>query len=80
MCPLLCCRVALQGSAAYVGSDNAVFDVPIIGPLYGWYAGLLWKSFETYSQISFRNRCLVFTDWCVGAWREKEAEASLLEL
>jgi hypothetical protein len=27
------------------------------------YAGVLWKSFETYSQISFRNRCLVFTDW-----------------
>lgn len=25
--------------------------------------GLAWKSFETMSQVSFRNQCLVFTDW-----------------
>ena len=52
-----------KGSAAYVGSDNAVFDVPRVGPLTGLFAGIVWKGFETYSQISFRNKCLVATDW-----------------
>ncbi|KAJ9530914.1 hypothetical protein QJQ45_028792, partial [Haematococcus lacustris] len=23
----------------------------------------IWKSFETYSQFSFRNQCLVASDW-----------------
>ena len=45
---------AHQGSAAYVGDDKAVFDVPVIGPLMGSGAGLAWKGFETFSQISFR--------------------------
>ncbi len=53
----------VQGSAAYVGSDRAVFDVPKLGPLTGLGAGVLWKSFETYSQFSFRNQCLVAFDW-----------------
>jgi len=52
-----------KGSAAYVGGDKAVFDVPLIGPLTGYGAGLVWKGFETYSQISFRNKCFVATDW-----------------
>lgn len=52
-----------KGSAAYVGGDNAVFDVPNLGPLTGWTAGIVWKGFETYSQISFRNKCLVAVDW-----------------
>jgi NADH:ubiquinone reductase (non-electrogenic) len=52
-----------KGSLAYVGSDKAVMDVPNVGPVFGWGAGLLWKGFETYSQISFRNQCLVATDW-----------------
>ncbi|GAX84552.1 hypothetical protein CEUSTIGMA_g11973.t1 [Chlamydomonas eustigma] len=52
-----------KGSAAYVGSDNAVFDVPMLGPLTGKGAGLVWKGFETYSQFSFRNKCLVASDW-----------------
>ena len=54
-----------QGSAAYIGADKAVFAIPTIGNLYGNTAGLLWKSFETYSQFSFRNQCLVASDWCV---------------
>lgn len=52
-----------KGSAAYVGSDKAVFDVPQVGPLMGSGAGVLWKGFETYSQFSFRNQCLVASDW-----------------
>jgi NADH:ubiquinone reductase (non-electrogenic) len=51
------------GSAAYVSSDRAVLDLPIFGVLYGPGAGILWKSFETYSQISLRNKVLVAIDW-----------------
>lgn len=56
-------KYAHKGSAAYIGADNAVFDVPKVGNLMGFHAGLLWKSFETYSQFSFRNQCLVASDW-----------------
>ncbi len=31
-------------------------DVPKVGPLMGITAGLVWRGFETWSQISFRNR------------------------
>lgn len=52
-----------KGSLAYVGSDRAVMDVPVIGPIMGYFAGLAWRGFETFSQISFRNQVLVATDW-----------------
>lgn len=52
-----------KGSLAYVGRDRAVMDVPGLGPLTGFFAGLAWKGFETYSQFSFRNVCLVTIDW-----------------
>ncbi len=53
----------MQGSAAYVGGDKAVFDVPKLGAVTGFTAGVIWKSFETYSQFSFRNQVLVALDW-----------------
>lgn len=31
--------------------------------LVDMHAGLLWRGFETYSQISFRNQSLVAVDW-----------------
>ena len=37
-------------------ADRAVMDVPKVGPLMGITAGLVWRGFETWSQISFRNR------------------------
>jgi NADH:ubiquinone reductase (non-electrogenic) len=52
-----------KGSLAYVGSDQAVMDVPIVGPVMGIFAGLAWRGFETFSQISTRNQILVATDW-----------------
>ncbi|KAK9812482.1 hypothetical protein WJX73_003352 [Symbiochloris irregularis] len=52
-----------KGSLAYVGRDKAVMDVPGIQPLTGFAAGLLWKGYETYSQISIRNMLLVAGDW-----------------
>ncbi len=58
-----CARALMQGSAAYVGGDKAVFDVPKLGHFTGWTAGVVWKSFETFSQFSFRNQCLVASDW-----------------
>eukprot|EP01025_Chloroclados_australasicus_P007534 TRINITY_DN12441_c0_g1_i4.p1 TRINITY_DN12441_c0_g1~~TRINITY_DN12441_c0_g1_i4.p1 ORF type:complete len:608 (-),score=41.02 TRINITY_DN12441_c0_g1_i4:269-2092(-) len=52
-----------KGSLAYVGADQAVLDVPSLGPVFGLGAGLVWKGFETYSQFSFKNKCLVALDW-----------------
>ena len=52
-----------KGSLAYVGDDNAVMDIPVIGPITGRAAGYGWKGFETISQISVRNQVLVATDW-----------------
>jgi len=34
-----------------------------IGPLTGRAAGLMWKSYESISQFSIRNICLVSLDW-----------------
>lgn len=34
-----------------------------MGPITGRTAGLLWKSYESISQFSFRNVCLVSLDW-----------------
>lgn len=52
-----------KGSLAYVGGDRAVMDVPLVGPIMGLFAGYAWRGFETFSQISFRNQCLVTIDW-----------------
>ena len=52
-----------KGALAYIGVDEAVMDIPVVGPVVGPFAGFAWKSFETMSQISFRNQCLVATDW-----------------
>jgi NADH:ubiquinone reductase (non-electrogenic) len=52
-----------RGALAYVSQDRAVMDVPVFGALYGPGVGFLWKSFETYSQFSFRNKLLVSLDW-----------------
>lgn len=52
-----------KGSLAYVGADRAVMDVPIVGPIMGLLAGLAWRGFETWSQISVRNQILVANDW-----------------
>ncbi|CAL8468285.1 g7825 [Coccomyxa elongata] len=56
-------RYGHKGSLAYVGRDKAVMDVPSIGPVFGYTAGVMWKGFETYSQISLRNILLVSSDW-----------------
>lgn len=52
-----------KGSLAYVGGDKAVMDIPKVGPILGREAGLLWKGYETFAQISLRNQLLVFNDW-----------------
>ncbi|KAK9836804.1 hypothetical protein WJX74_008426 [Apatococcus lobatus] len=51
------------GTVAYVGSDQAVMELPTWGNLKGYSAGFLWRGWETYRQISFRNQCLVAFDW-----------------
>ena len=41
--------------------SSSTLDVGDIFVLH--FAGLLWKGFETYSQISIRNMLLVAGDW-----------------
>lgn len=52
-----------KGSLAYVGGDQAVMDIPRLGPIFGQGAGILWKGYETFAQISLRNQLLVANDW-----------------
>lgn len=53
MCAELLCRFCLHG--------HRMMDST--GGVLCWGAGLLWKGFETYSQISLRNMLLVSGDW-----------------
>ncbi|CAE8689825.1 unnamed protein product [Polarella glacialis] len=52
-----------KGSLAYLGSNEAAFDLPVLGPITGPLAGVAWKAYETISQISWNNRALVGLDW-----------------
>jgi NADH:ubiquinone reductase (non-electrogenic) len=52
-----------KGSLLYVGGDKAGADLPLIGPLVGYEAGLLWHSYETFAQISLRNQAMVAINW-----------------
>jgi NADH:ubiquinone reductase (non-electrogenic) len=51
-----------KGSLAYIGKDAAVADIPGFAIVKGFAAGLIWKSFETVSQVSPRNVLLVAAD------------------
>lgn len=52
---LLCvsaCRYFHKGSLAYVGGDQAVMDIPTVGPIFGRPAGFMWKGYETFAQVN----------------------------
>ena len=51
-----------KGSLAYIGKDAAVADIPGFTIVKGIAAGIIWKSFETVSQVSVRNIFLVASD------------------
>ncbi|KAA6425152.1 MAG: hypothetical protein FRX49_04647 [Trebouxia sp. A1-2] len=51
-----------KGDLAYVGSDKAVMQLPRFGLIQGSGAFFLWRGYETFRQISFRNKCLVAFD------------------
>lgn len=54
------------GQLAYLGGDEAAFDLPIggdRGTLHGLAIGHLWKGMETMMQVSPRNMSMVFFDW-----------------
>ena len=51
-----------KGSLAYIGKDAAVADIPGFTIVKGIAAGIIWKSFETISQVSVRNIFLVASD------------------
>lgn len=45
------CRYFHKGSLAYVGGDQAVMDIPKVGPIFGREAGVMWKGYETFAQV-----------------------------
>lgn len=51
-----------KGSLAYIGKNAAVADIPGFTIVKGFAAGIIWKSFETISQVSVRNIFLVAAD------------------
>lgn len=51
-----------KGSLAYIGKNAAVADIPGFTIVKGFAAGIIWKSFETISQVSVRNIFLVASD------------------
>ncbi|KAM0754869.1 putative NADH dehydrogenase [Meredithblackwellia eburnea MCA 4105] len=56
-----------QGSLAYIGSDKAIADLPLMkGNLAaaGFATYYFWRSAYISQLFSLRNRILVFTDWC----------------
>jgi NADH dehydrogenase FAD-containing subunit len=46
------CRYFHKGSLAYVGGDQAVMDIPTVGPIFGREAGIMWKGYETFAQVN----------------------------
>ncbi|CAE7948171.1 NDB1 [Symbiodinium sp. KB8] len=44
-----------KGTLAYLGSDHAAFDLPILGPVSGPLAGVAWKAYETSAQMSWKH-------------------------
>ena len=55
-------RYKHKGSLAYIGRDSGVADIPGVAVLKGLVGGLVWKGFETWSQVGWRNRFLVLAD------------------
>ena len=54
------------GQLAYLGHDEAAFDLPIggdRGTLHGLAIGHLWRGMETMMQVSARNAAMVWLDW-----------------
>ena len=54
------------GQLAYLGHDEAAFDLPIGGEkgvLQGLAIGHLWRGMETMMQVSPRNAAMVWLDW-----------------
>lgn len=55
-----------RGAFAYIGVDQAILSLPTSYPfnaVRGWLVGLSWRSFETWSQVSWRNRIAVQADF-----------------
>lgn len=46
-----------KGSLAYVGGDQAVMDIPKVGPIFGREAGVMWKGYETFAQVGSPHAC-----------------------
>lgn len=51
------------GSFAYVGDNKAVLELPIVGPVSGWWTMWLWRAAYFSECASLRTRLLVAGDW-----------------
>jgi len=54
-----------KGSLAYVGGDQAVMDIPKVGPILGKEAGVMWKGYETFAQVSESSAWQILSTDCV---------------
>ena len=74
LCPRVFPTCSLLDCTPPPSADRAVIDLPIIGPMMGLGAGVVWRGFETWSQISFRTKV-----GRVGGW-PRSARTHLLPL
>jgi len=51
-----------KGMMAFVGENEAVAQIPGLGAFQGFFTGLLWKGFETSSQMSYKSKTSVALD------------------
>lgn len=56
-----------KGVMGYVGKNAAVVDFPSGDALTGVSAGILWKAYETVSQMTVANKMAVFKDFAKTA-------------
>jgi NADH:ubiquinone reductase (non-electrogenic) len=64
-----------KGAMSYIGKGAAVIDFPDGNALTGIPAGLIWKAYETVSQITTANKFAVLEDFARTAVRGHKIES-----
>ena len=52
-----------KGTMATIGRNKAVVDLPFVS-FAGIFAWLVWMFLHLMLLVDFRNRLIVFTNWC----------------
>ena len=63
--PLKPFRYSNPGSLATIGRNKAVADLPFI-KFKGFAAWMVWLVIHLMTLVGFRNRVVVFVNWCVS--------------